>query len=64
MKGLDSLKIPNNFKTNFEKLYNSQELFNIIGFKIETISIEKGRLKKGILSFRNTRDELFKDIKK
>ena len=38
-KGLDSLEISNNLKTNFEKLYNSQELFNIIGFKIETINI-------------------------
>lgn len=51
IKGLDSLEISNNLKTNFEKLYNSQELFNIIGFKIETINIEKWRLKKRDFKF-------------
>ncbi len=64
INGLDGLKIPNNLKTNFNKLYDSQELFNIIGFKIETISIEKYRLEKGILSFKNIKSQLYKELDK
>ena len=62
IKGLEQLNIPNNLKTDFYKLYDSQELFNIIGFKIETISIEKKRLEKGISSFIEIKNKLKQEL--
>ena len=46
----------------FYKLYDSQELFNIIGFKIETISIEKKRLEIGISSFIEIKNKLKQEL--
>ena len=59
IEGYNEFNTPSHLKTNFYDLFDNKKFYNIVAIKIETLLIEKARLKKANKVF----EEVFEELK-